>query len=83
MRERTLQTTKAWWNSPHSITEPLIHIRTPYENSATIFANERASIESFQNIGYPYVNMKATLKHVLSILREAGFNTREVIKVYH
>lgn len=44
---------------------------------------KRLQLRILKMIGYPYINMEATIKNALSMLQKTGFKLKEIVKVYH
>jgi SAM-dependent methyltransferase len=44
---------------------------------------EKFQSKVFEAINYPYVNMKVTVKHVLTLLCKSGFSVNQITKLYH
>ena len=44
---------------------------------------EKLQSRILEMIGYPYINMKVTIKNTLSMLKKAGFKLKETSKIYH
>jgi len=44
---------------------------------------KKLQLRILKMIGYPYINMEVTIKNALLMLKSAGFELREIVKVYH